>query len=250
MGGAVSGRRCCWTACCCATSTPSWWSASGERRRSIPLVWCAVPQRGSSKLQEQQALMQTAAALAPPDVQICVHGESAFRSQALRTWVRAQGDDAMRGIRGQTWVYECAEPYADGRPLTERVAPLPPHTAWGRTRPHRISPVTSLAQVSLRQEARLGPVNVSAWRERADDGTVALPAVMTHLLATAQTKATGKRRMWIETVVRDWQSGGFHLDACGLTDTDRVVRLRLVLAIASLGWSASGAGWSNGADGA
>lgn len=214
----------------------------GFRRRSIPLVWCALPHRGSSNLQEQQALMQTAVALLPPDVRICVHGESAFRSQELFTWVRAQGDDAMLGIRGQTWVYERAEPHADGQPLAERVAPLPPQTAWGRKRPHRPSPVTCLAQVSLGQEARLGPVNVIAWRERDDDGTVALHAVMTNLPATAQTKAAGKRRMWIETVFRDWQSGGFHLDACGLTDTDRVVRLRLVLAIASL-WLVSLGRW-------
>lgn len=216
--------------------------SAGFRRRSIPLVWRAVPQRGSRNLQEQPERMQTAAALAPPDVRIGVHGESAFRSQALRTWVRAQGDDAMRGICGQTWVYERAALHADGQPLAERVAPLPPQTAWGRKRPHRPSPVTSLAQVSLGQEARLGPVNVVAWRERDDDGTVALHAGMTNLPATAQTKAAGKRRMWIETVVCDWQRGGFHLDAYGLTDTDRVVRLRLVLAIASL-WLVSLGCW-------
>ena len=54
---------------------------------------------------------------------------------------------------------------------------------------------------------------------------------MTNLPATARTKAYGKRRMWIETVFRDWQSGGFHLDQCGVPDTERLTRLLLVLAI-------------------
>ena len=40
--------------------------------------------------------------------------------------------------------------------------------------------------------------------------------------------------MWIETVFRDWQSGGFHLDRCGITDRDRVAHLLLPLAIAYL----------------
>ncbi|MDW8326743.1 MAG: transposase [Anaerolineales bacterium] len=42
-----------------------------------------------------------------------------------------------------------------------------------------------------------------------------------------------KRSRWsIETVFRDWRSGGFHLDQSGLTDTCRVDRLLMVLAIA------------------
>lgn len=73
------------------------------------------------------------------------------------------------------------------------MSPLPPHTACVRTRLHCISPIDSLAQVSLIQDARLGSVNVIAWQERVNDGTVALLAAEPHLLATAQTKATGKR---------------------------------------------------------
>ena len=38
--------------------------------------------------------------------------------------------------------------------------------------------------------------------------------------------------MGIETVLRDWQSGGLHRDQCGLPDTTRVIRVLPVLAIA------------------
>ncbi len=36
----------------------------------------------------------------------------------------------------------------------------------------------------------------------------------------------------IETVLRDWQSGGFHLDESGVTDRERFARLLLPLVIA------------------
>ncbi|MCS7289164.1 MAG: transposase [Roseiflexus sp.] len=214
----------------------------GFRRRSIPLVWCALPHRGSSNPREQQELRQTAVTRLPPDVRMSVHGDSEFRSPELFGWLRAQGYDAMLGIRGQIWVYASAEPHVDGRPLADHVTALPPQTATGRKRRHRASPVTYLAQVYLGQEQRYGPVNVLAWRERDDDGKIVLHAVMTNLPATAQTKAYGKRRMWIETVFRDWQSGGFHLDQSGLTDTKRVVQLLLVLALAYL-WLVSVGRW-------
>jgi hypothetical protein len=92
------------------------------------------------------------------------------------------------------------------------------------------------------QEERNGPVNILAWWQRDPDGKIVLHAVMTNLAATARTKAYGTRRMWIETVFRDWQSGGFHLDHCGIPDTDRLVRLLLVLAIAYL-WLVSLGRW-------
>ena len=201
------------------------------RRRSIPLVWRALAHRGSSSLTDQQELIQTAVKLLPAGVRISVHGDSEFRSRELFDWLRGQGYDAMLGIRGQMWVYDTADPRAEGQPLAARVAALPPQTARGRKRKHRTSPVSYVAQVYVGQEQRTGPVNLLAWWERDADGKVVLHAVMTNLPATARTKAYGKRRMWIETVFRDWQSGGFHLDQCGVPDTERVTRLLLVLAI-------------------
>jgi hypothetical protein len=214
----------------------------GFRRRSIPLVWRALPHRGSSNLTDQQNLIQTAVKLLPNGVRISVHGDSEFRSRELFDWLRTQGYDAMLGIRGQLWVYDTGDPRADGQPLAARVLPLPPQTARGRNRKHRTSPITYLAQVYVGQEQRSGPVNLIGWWERDDDAKVVLHAVMTNLPATARTKAYGKRRMWIETVFRDWQSGGFHLDQCGVPDTERLTRLLLVLAITYL-WLVSLGRW-------
>lgn len=214
----------------------------GFRRRSIPLVWRALPHRGSSNLTDQQDLIQTAVSLLPQGVRLSLHGDSEFRSQELFGWLREQGYDAMLGVRGQLWVYDTAEPSADGQPLAARVAALSPQTAHGRKRKHRTSPLTYLAQVYVGQEQRTGPVNIIAWWERDDDRKVVLHAVMTNLPANARTKAYGKRRMWIETVFRDWQSGGFQLNQCGVPSTDRLTRLLLVLAIAYL-WLVSLGRW-------
>jgi len=214
----------------------------GFRRRSLPLIWRALAHRGSSSLTDQQELLREALQRLPTGVRISVHGDSEFRSRELFEWLRGQGYDAMLGIRGQMWVYDTADARADGQPLAARVAALPAQTATGRKRKHRTSPITYLAQVFLGQEQRIGPVNLIGWWERDDDGKVVLHAVMTNLPATARTKAYGKRRMWIETVFRDWQSGGFHLDQCGVPDTERLTRLLLVLAIGYL-WLVSLGRW-------
>jgi hypothetical protein len=214
----------------------------GFRRRSIPLVWQALPHRGSSNLADQQALIEAAVALLPARVGVSVHGDSEFRSQALYAWLRTQGYDAMLGVSGRTWVYDTGDVTAAGQALENRVSVLPPQTQTGRRRQHRRSPVTYLAGVYLGQEERHGPVNIVAWWERDDDGKVVLHAVMTNLPASGRTKAFGKRRMWIETVFRDWQSGGFHLDQCGIPDSTRLARLLIVLAIAYL-WLVSLGRW-------
>lgn len=198
----------------------------GFRRRSIPLVWKALEHRGSSNLEERKNLLQAAVKLLPTGVRISVHGDSEFRTTAFFAWLRSQGYDVMLGVVGHSLVYD-TDAAADGQPLAERVG-----AAGG---------VVYLTQVYL-TEARYGPLNVLAWWEQDADGKRVLRGAMTNLPATARTKALGKRRMWIETVFRDWQSGGFHLDQCGMEDRERVARLLIVLAISYL-WLVSVGRW-------
>ena len=199
----------------------------GFRRRSIPLAWKALAHRGSSNLEERQELIQAAVNLLPTGVRISVHGDSEFRATAFFAWLRSHGYDVMLGVVGHSLVYATTELTAAGQPLAERVG-----TARG---------VVYLSAVYL-TEARYGPLNVLAWWEHDADGKRVLRGAMTNLPATARTKAFGKRRMWIETVFRDWQSGGFHLDQCGMDDRTRVARLLMVLAIGYL-WLVSVGRW-------
>lgn len=199
----------------------------GFRRRSIPLVWKALEHRGSSNVEERKELVRAAVKLLPSGVRISVHGDSEFRATGFFDWLRQQEYDAMLGVIGRSLVYDAAAPQAVGQPLEQRVG-----AARG---------VVYLQQVYL-TEARYGPVNVLAWWEHDADGKRVLRGAMTNLPANARTKALGKRRMWIETAFRDWQSGGFHLDRCGLEDRERLARLLIVLAITYL-WLVSLGRW-------
>ncbi len=89
----------------------------GFRRRSIPLAWNALDQRGASGLADQQVLLSEALALLPAHVRVTIHGASEFRSSELFDWIRAQGHDAMLGITGRTAVYSSAKPDAASQSL-------------------------------------------------------------------------------------------------------------------------------------
>ena len=199
----------------------------GFRRRSIPLVWKALSHRGSSNLEERKELLQAAVKLLPKGVRISVHGDSEFRTTAFFAWLRSHDYDVMLGVVGHSLVYATDAPAAEGQALAERIG-----TQAG---------VVYLSDVYLTEE-RYGPLNVLAWWEHDADGKRVLRGAMTNLPATPRTKALGKRRMWIETVFRDWQSGGFHLDQCGMEDRTRVVRLLIVLALGYL-WLISVGRW-------
>ena len=199
----------------------------GFRRRSIPLAWKALPHRGASGLADQQDLLAQALTLLPEGVRVTIHGDSEFRNQALFHWLRAQEHDVLLGVTGGTTVYDRPDAATPGRSLLARVGSS--------------GEIVYLPQVYLTQE-RHGPVNVLAWWDKDDEGTPLIRAVMTNLPTNRYTYRRGKRRMWIETVFRDWQSGGFHLDRSGLADRDRLERLLLPLVIAYL-WLVSLGRW-------
>lgn len=187
------------------------------RRRSLPLAWIVLTHRGQSGLADQQAVLRQALAVLPERVRVSIHADSEFRSQELFAWLREQGHDTVQGIPGHTLVAMDA----DG-----------PAMALKTWLPHRDS-VAYVNGVYLTEDHH-GPVNVLAWWDKDDDGKLIVRAVMTNLPATWQTYLRGRRRMWIETVFRDWQRGGFHLDASGIDDRDRFARLLLPLVIAYL----------------
>ena len=199
----------------------------GFRRRSIPLAWSALDHRGASGLADQQDLLTQALALVPEGVRVTVQGDSEFRNQALFPWLREQGHDVILGITGGTTVYQRRDAAAPGMSLAACVGSR--------------ANVVSLPQVSLTHEQH-GPVTVLAWWDTDDEGTPLVRGVMTNRPATRRTYRWGKRRMWIETVFRDWQSSGFHLDRSGIVDRNRLERLLLPLVIAYL-WLVSLGRW-------
>jgi hypothetical protein len=144
----------------------------------------------------------------------------------LFAWLREQGHDALLSIRGRTLVFDTAAA-GSGQSLVERVG--------------QRSDVLYLSGVYVTEE-RYGPVNLFAWWSKDDAGKPLLRAVMTNLPATPRTKQRGRKRMWIETGFRDWQSGGFQLDQTGIEDRARLERLLIPLLIAYI-WLVSIGRW-------
>lgn len=186
----------------------------GFRRRSIPLVWHILAHSGSSTLADQQQVLRQAAKLVPASVRSTVHADSEFRSQQLFDWLRKRRWNAILGIRGS--VYITTDPAQAGQALS----------TW---LPDRDS-VAYLNEVWLTEE-RCGPRNILAWWDRNDRGELICYAVMTNLRATWQTYRLGRRRMWIETMFRDWQSGGFELGKSAISDRDRFARLLILVCL-------------------
>ena len=197
----------------------------GFRRRSIPLCWRILPHAGSSNLAQQQALLSAAVALLPASVRVLVQADSEFRSQTLYTWVRDQGWDAILGIRGNI------------RVSTDPATLGPALTSWLPDR----ETVAYLTSVWLTEDG-CGPTNVLAWWDKDDRGLLTCYAVMTNLPATWQTFCIGSRRMWIETMFRDWQSGGFDLGKTAISDPERFHRLIILVCLVYL-WFVSIGRW-------
>lgn len=187
----------------------------GFKRRAVPLAWEVLEHRGASDSDGQIALLKAAFATLPAGVHVTLHGDAEFCTAKLFAWAREQGWHAILGLRSVTHVYRTTDP---------------------NEKPHSIAELAQtgkrvyLAQVYVTEE-RFGPVNVIIWWD-ADAEDDKVRAVMTDLPATGRTWQRGRRRMWIETLFRDWQSGGFHLDESGVLDSGRFTRLILVLALA------------------
>jgi hypothetical protein len=197
----------------------------GFRRRSLPLLWRVLAHQGSSSLEDQQGLLSAAFALLPPKVRLTVHGDSEFRSLRLFGWLREQGWSAMLGVRGNLLV--SSEPDKPGQALEEWL-------------PQRDS-VAYLNGVWLRED-RVGPINLLAWWDTNDRGELSCYGVMTDLAANWQTYRLGKRRMWSETLFRDWQSSGFGLQKSGISDHERLARLLILVCLVYV-WFVSVGRW-------
>jgi len=173
-----------------------------------------LPHSGSSTLIDQQQLLRAAAKLLPLGVRITVHADSEFRSQQLFDWLRRRRWNAILGIRGN--VLLTTDPAKAGQPLSTWLPDL--------------DSVAYLNQVWLTEE-RCGPRNILAWWDKNDRGELICYAVMTNLPASWQTYRLGSRRMWIETMFRDWQSGGFELGKTGISDRERFARLLILVCL-------------------
>lgn len=189
----------------------------GFRRRAVPLAWEVLDHLGSSDSDRQIAVLEQALPSLPPGVRVTLHGDAEFCTTALFRWARKRGWHAILGLQSSTHLHFSPTRTEAGRSIA---------AYYGDRRG-----VLSVSQVYVTEEC-FGPVNLIIWWDGDDDEPIR--AVMTDLPANGFTFQRGRRRMWIETLFRDWQSSGFHLDQTGLVSPERFDRLLIVLALAYL----------------
>ena len=189
----------------------------GFRRRAVPLAWEVLDHLGSSDSDRQIAVLEQALPSLPSGVQVTLHGDAEFCTTALFRWARKRGWHAMLGVKSSTHLYFSATHEAAGQSIA---------AYYGDRRGGM-----HVSQVYVTEE-RFGPVNLMIWWD--GDADEPIRAVMTDLPANGMTFQRGRRRMWIETLFRDWQSFGFHLDQTGVVSPERFARLLIVLALAYL----------------
>ncbi len=189
----------------------------GFRRRAVPLAWEVLDHLGSSDSDRQIAVLEQVLPSLPPGVQVTLHGDAEFCTTALFRWARQRGWHAMLGLQSSTYLHFSGARTEAGQSIA---------AYYGDRRG-----VVYVSQVYV-TEARFGPVNLIIWWDGNEDEPIRV--VMTDLPANGLTFRRGRRRMWIETLFRDWQSSGFHLDQTGIVAFHRFERLLIVLALAYL----------------
>ena len=207
------------------------------RRRVIPLAWRRLPHLGSSNLEDQKAVLREAIAVLPSGVRITLHADSEFGSQPLVAFVQQQGWAYFLGVRGSTLVSDQSK--------------APAQALQARVRPE--DGIVYLNGVYLTED-RIGPRNLYAWWSKSDRGEPILRAVQTSHQATPHAYRIGKRRMWIEPMFREWESGGFGLDTSGQLPGERLERLLIPMVVVYLWFTALGRyitqrGWRHFVDG-
>ena len=186
------------------------------KRRAVPLAWQVLDHIGASDSETQIALLTKAFAALPIGVRVTLHGDAEFCTTKLFSWAHNQGWNVILGLRSITNVYTTAQ----GEEQPRSIATLADETKR-----------VYLTGVYVTEE-RYGPVNVIIWWDGEAEEGDKIRAVMTNFKANETTWKRGRRRMWIETLFRDWQSGGFHLETSGVFDPSRFERLILALALA------------------
>lgn len=182
--------------------------------RAIPLAWVVIPGKGLVRVEKLQAMLEQVAAFLKPRVKgVTFLADRGFRDCDWADLCQKIGWHYNIRITHNTWVN-----LTDGRQARlDEIVPV------GLNR--------YFQAVTLTQAGTL-TTNVSVtWTEAADQEMVAVVSDQPAGLPRLQEYA---HRMRIEQSFRDDQSGGFDLEHTQLRHADRLERLLLAVAVATL----------------
>jgi hypothetical protein len=182
--------------------------------RAIPLVWVVRPGKGLTQVEALRAMLERAAQFLAPRVKsVTFLADRGFRDCDWAELCLKIGWHYDIRIAANTYLV-----WADGRSAS-LAALVPP----GRNR--------YFQQVSLTQQAKLATHVSVTWTADAQPDMV---AVISDRPAGPARLREYARRMGIEQSFRDDQSGGFDLEHTQLRHAERLERLLLAVALATL----------------
>jgi hypothetical protein len=189
------------------------------RGRALPVSWTVLVSNSAMvKLQDDQSILQEAAALLPPGCQVVLLADRGFADRKLMGRLRELGWRWRIRVKCSVWVY-----YADGR-----------HVKVGRLIPAK-GQALFLHQVWLTQQ-RFGPVYLALAHAQTPDGYEKW-ATLCDEPTDLHTCDEYGLRFNIENFLDD-KSGGFQLESSEIWEAIALQRLGLILAVATryLAW--------------
>lgn len=185
------------------------------QHRAIPLTWRVLPFCGTGAEVQQRLLqdIQPFLAQAAPK-RVMLLGDSEFRAVELQRYCRRQKWGWQVGVKSDTLNHT-----GDGQWQALATIPIQP----GQRR--------YLHSLTLTQTAAFGPVHLLVdWSYQTDSPRY----LVCHRPTTRQSWRWGRKRFWIEPLFRDWKSYGFDLEVSHLDDYQRLDRLLIGMAVATL----------------
>lgn len=181
--------------------------------RAIPLSWRVLPFGGTGEAL-QVALLKAIQPYLPSGKRVMFYGDSEFRAVGLQRYCRQQGWGWQVGVKSDTLFHQGDENWQ----------PLSTLAVKRGERCYRHNLI-------LTQHDPFGPVSLMVdWTYEGDTPRY----VVCHRPTNGDTWRQGRKRFWIEPTFRDWKSYGFDLECSQITADDRLSRLLLGMATATL----------------
>jgi hypothetical protein len=185
------------------------------KHRALPLIWKVLPFGGTGE-DLQLTLLQTVAPYLPPVNQkrIRFFGDSEFRAVALQRYCRQNEWGWQVGVKSDTLFHSGDEQW--------RALGTIPIQQGERVHRH---------DLTLTRRHSFQSVHLTVdWKHQQDYPRY----VICDRPTNGRTWRVGRKRFWIEPFFRDYKSYGFDLESSKVTDDERLRRLLLSMAVASL----------------
>ena len=189
-----------------------------HKNRAIPLVWKVIPGKGNTRVSQLEGMLTQAAAVLNGSVgSVTLLADRGFRDHQWAKLCLRLGWQYVIRLPANTWV---------GLPQgwTGRIDQLAVAVGQRRYYP----------QVALTKKATLTCALSVGWTQPTAQHPTELIAVISSLPAGRSRLRAYEKRMLIEQSFKEDKSGGFDLDHTRLLDPQRLERLLLAVALATL----------------